>query len=120
MKNKKIALALTLIVALALVASFLLKDRLFTPKTSNREVTLEWDMSPGALAGYRIYYGLESGKYLQPKGAGIDTHLTEDPSKPKFTIKNLTSGKTYFFAVTTYDASGLESDFSGEVSKIVP
>ncbi len=35
------------------------------------------------------------------------------------TISSLPPGFTYYFAVTAVDASGLESAYSGEVSKVI-
>ena len=36
------------------------------------------------------------------------------------TISGLVPGATYYFAATTYNAAGLESPFSSEVSYLVP
>jgi hypothetical protein len=72
------------------------------------EATLSWD--PNAeptLAGYKIYYGTTSGTYGAPLNAGNAT---------TFTVTGLGPG-TYYFALTAYDTSGIESGFSNEVSK---
>jgi fibronectin type 3 domain-containing protein len=37
-----------------------------------------------------------------------------------YRITGLTTGRTYFFAVTAVDASGRESDLSEEKSKAIP
>ncbi|NUO83190.1 fibronectin type III domain-containing protein [candidate division KSB1 bacterium] len=63
------------------------------------------------LAGYKVYYGQESGKYL----AHIDVKLAL-----KYAFNNLTEGQTYYFAVTAYDTAGNESGYSVEVSAQVP
>jgi hypothetical protein len=34
-------------------------------------------------------------------------------------VGNLPAGSTYYFAVTSYDAAGNESDFSAEASKAI-
>lgn len=69
--------------------------------------TLAWDPSEsGDVTGYRIYYGNASGDYTQSVDAGNAT---------KFTISNLSAKAVYYFAVTAYNAAGLESDFSNEV-----
>jgi ABC-type oligopeptide transport system substrate-binding subunit len=60
------------------------------------------------LAGYKIYYGTSSGHYTQSVNVGNTT---------SFTINNLASGHTYYFAVTAYDSAGLESGYSAEASK---
>jgi fibronectin type 3 domain-containing protein len=64
--------------------------------------------------GYRVYYGTSSRAYLQTKGAGLDSTGETD-----FVVTNLQAGRTYYFAVTAYDASGNESDYSSEASKVV-
>jgi len=74
-------------------------------------VTLAWNSSPsGSIAGYRLYYGTSTHVYTNL----VDTGGTTTATVP------LNSGVTYFFAVTAYDAIGLESEFSTEVSYTVP
>jgi hypothetical protein len=71
-------------------------------------VMLAWDPSVSpAIAGYRVYQGTNSHAYTTTISAGAATQTT---------LAGLNSGVTYFFAVTAYDTSGLESDFSSEVS----
>lgn len=75
-------------------------------------VTLAWDRSPdSSVTGYRIYYGAASGNYTNSVAVGNATTNV---------LQGLTGGVTYFFAVTAYDASGLESSFSNETSYTVP
>ena len=82
------------------------------------DVTLTWtppttnvDGSPLTdLAGFKIYYGTSSSSYTQ-------TINLADPAATGYTVTNLTDGGTYFFAVTAYDTSGNESDYSNEASK---
>ncbi|MDQ3115306.1 MAG: fibronectin type III domain-containing protein [Verrucomicrobiota bacterium] len=62
------------------------------------------------LAGYRTYYGTKSGVYPSKLEANMQTKLT---------IPNLTVGTTYYFVVTAYNTSGLESSHSAEVSGMV-
>jgi len=69
---------------------------------------LEWDVNPEPdLAGYRIYFRTAYESY----GQGIDTGLATTA-----TMSNLVPGMTYFFAVTAYNAAGLESPNSGEIT----
>lgn len=71
-------------------------------------VKLGWDAnSEPDIAGYRLYYGVVSAAYNQTVDVG--TNITA-------TASNLQSGLTYFFAVTAYNTSGLESEFSNELS----
>lgn len=77
--------------------------------------TLEWSGSGDSrVAGYRVYVGTSSGKYLQAKGAGINVGSTTTSS-----VSGLSSGQTYYFAVTSYDGSGNESAFSAEATKTI-
>ena len=70
------------------------------------------------LAGYKVYYGVESGNYAETIDVGA-TSCQEVGLKTECTttIDNLNTGK-YYFAVTAYDTSGNESSFSDEGSKI--
>lgn len=63
------------------------------------------------LQGYRIYYGTTSGNLSMLVDLNDDT-ITEYP------INNLPSG-SYYFAVTAYDADGMESGFSNVINKDV-
>ena len=75
-------------------------------------VSIQWDPnSEPNLAGYRVYYGGASGSYASTFDAGMATQAS---------IPNLTVGQTYYFAVTAYDANGLESIPSAEISYTVP
>ena len=73
---------------------------------------LAWNASTDPnVAGYNIYYGGASGVYTNEISAGNATNVT---------ISGLVPGTTYYFAATTYDAVGMESPFSSEVSYLVP
>jgi hypothetical protein len=63
------------------------------------------------LAGYRIHYGTSAGNY---------THTVQLPNKSltSVVIEDLTSARWYF-AVKAYNTSGVESTFSGSVSKLI-
>jgi hypothetical protein len=79
------------------------------PKTAN--ATVSWNANTEAdLAGYRIYVGTRSGSY----GFAGPFEVTNSTS---FTIPNLPTGTTYYFAVSAFDKSGNESAKSAEVSK---
>ena len=72
------------------------------------DVTLAWDPSLSAgITGYRLYLGTTSGVYIQTSDVGIMTSTM---------VSNLIIGKTYYFVVTAYESSGLESPPSNEVS----
>src|SRR5947199_1706688 len=80
----------------------------FSPGT----LTLAWDPSPDpSITGYRLYQGGESQIY---------TNVIDVGTADTATITGLDPQVTYYFAVTAYDATGLESAFSGEISYTVP
>ena len=89
------------------------------------DVTLAWDAnSESDLAGYVIYYDIDSGDPYYGEGASdgdspidvpLDLDEDPDPDVVQFTLYDLPEG-TYFFAVTAYNEEGLESGYSNEVS----
>ena len=58
------------------------------------------------IAGYKIYFGFESGRYHDMLNVGLAA---------SFVLKNLVLGVTYYICMTAYDHSGNESKYSGEV-----
>jgi hypothetical protein len=83
-----------------------------TNDPAGQSVTLAWDASPDpTVVGYDVYYGVASGTYTNMINVGDVTSAT---------IGGLVIGVTYYFAATTYDASGSESGYSGEISYTVP
>ena len=86
---------------------------LFTAHSPAAQVTLTWGDSPSAaVAGYRLYYGTQSRFYTASIDVGMAT---------TYTIIELSSGQTYYFAVIAYDSTGdSESDFSDEISVTLP
>ena len=63
------------------------------------------------LAGYRVHYGTQTGEYETTVDVGNTTSYQGiEPD----------NGTTYYVAVTAYDTSGNESDFSREVSIYIP
>jgi hypothetical protein len=87
------------------------------PAAVSGGATLSWDdpttntdgSTLTGLAGCKIYYGTSPGVYSAIIDAGNVT---------TYVINNLAPG-TYYFAVTAYDASGNESGYSNEMSKII-
>jgi hypothetical protein len=70
-------------------------------------VTLAWDPNTELdLAGYKLYYGTASGAYEFAIDVGNQT---------TYSISGFREGGDYYFAVTAYNAYGLESGFSDEV-----
>lgn len=86
---------------------------------SNDSVTLSWTAptknTDGTaltdLDGYIVYYGTNSGNY--PNTETIDT-----ASVTSYLVENLSAG-SWFFVITAVNTTGIESEFSGEATKIV-
>jgi hypothetical protein len=79
---------------------------------ADQTVHLVWDASTDpTVSGYNVYYGGESGAY---------TNMTSTGIIPDAVVSGLVEGATYYFAVTAFDANGLESFFSNEVIYTVP
>src|ERR1035441_9995387 len=75
-------------------------------------VTLAWDPNSGTdiITNYNIYYGAASATYTNTVAAATNTMVT---------ISNLVDGTTYYFAATAVDTTGLESDYSTEISALI-
>jgi len=75
-------------------------------------LTLAWDAStsPG-VASYKLYYGTASGLYTQVMPVVDVTSVL---------VQKLSEGVTYYFAMTSVDANGQESAYSGEISYQIP
>ena len=77
---------------------------------------LSWDAnSESTLAGYKIYYGVQSGNFTTV----VDVGLTATPTTPQYLVTVPVVGTTYYFAITAYDTNGQESATSSEVSKSI-
>jgi hypothetical protein len=82
-----------------------------TNQPATGSITLVWDTpltnedgSPLTdLAGYRIHYGTSSTNLTNSINVGNETEAT---------VSNLQSGVTYYIALTSYNTSGNESDYS--------
>ena len=90
---KKIVLQLSLF---SIVAGTLLPGTVLIGWKKNTEIDL---------AGYKIYWGTQPGRYSEVKNVGLDT---------SWTVSHLRSGN-YFFSVTAYDTIGNESENSAEL-----
>jgi len=94
------------------LGGFLILTALITSVQAAGSITLAWDRNTNAIVtGYNVYYGGACGAYTNEISAGNTTNAT---------IPGLVQGTTYYFAVTTHTASGVESPFSSEVSYLVP
>jgi hypothetical protein len=110
--GRKSSFSLLGIFALLVFVAFVLPTR----DAHAAQATLSWvapttnvDGTPLTdLAGYKIHYGTASGNYSSAINVGNTTTSA---------VSNLNDGATYYFAVTAYDTSGMESAYSNEVSK---
>lgn len=81
------------------------------PVMASYQVTLAWNPSPDStIAGYHVYYGTASGTYTRRVSIGNTTVTT---------VPDLNESTTYFFVVTAYTLSGLESLPSNELAYTV-
>ncbi|MBI5755919.1 MAG: fibronectin type III domain-containing protein [Nitrospirae bacterium] len=104
---------------ISIIIFFLFTFLLLTSSAHAGQAVLTWDPpttnTDGTpltdLAGYKIYYGMSSGGY----GTSIDTG-----NVTTYTISGLTEKVTYYFAATTYNTYGNESNNSNEVYKTIP
>ncbi|MDH3635104.1 MAG: fibronectin type III domain-containing protein [Gammaproteobacteria bacterium] len=78
----------------------------WTPPTENTDGSALTD-----LAGYKIRYGTSPGSYS-------DTITINNPGLTSYLVENLASSDWYF-AMTSFNSSGIESSYSVEVSKTV-
>jgi hypothetical protein len=75
-------------------------------------ITLTWDPSTDpSVVGYRVHVGTVSGVY---------TSVIDVGNKTTVTVPGLTVGATYYFAVSSYNALGIESPLSAEIAYVVP
>ncbi len=73
-----------------------------------QSITLAWDASPDAnVAGYKLYCRAQAGAYTNGNNVGKTTTVS---------VSNLIEGTTYVFAASAYNALGIESSLSPEVS----
>jgi hypothetical protein len=78
------------------------------PSLAAVSVPLMWSPSVDSnVAGYKIYFGVASRVYTNSVDVGNLANAV---------INGLSANTTYYFAATSYDAFGDESDFSDETS----
>jgi hypothetical protein len=83
-----------------------------TPAFADETIELGWtpDTDPDVV-GYVVGYGTTSGQYTDHVAVGLGAVAT---------VTNLQAGSTYYFEVTAYNAEGLASPPSQEISYTVP
>jgi hypothetical protein len=73
-------------------------------------LTVGWNASPSAVAGYKFFYGTSSDNYDYVVDVGNNTSCS---------ISGLEEGTTYYFTVKAYNSERLESEFSEELKYTV-
>ncbi len=79
---------------------------------ADQSVTIAWDPNPEPdVRAYIIYYGNASRDYPYHTNVGNVTTAT---------VYGLKEGVTWYFAITSTNAAGLESDYSNEITNHIP
>jgi hypothetical protein len=78
------------------------------PAPCTQTVSLAWDAPVPAdfVAGYKVYWGYDSGRYIHAQDCGSNTFAV------LFPVCNF---RTVYFAVTAYDTNLVEGEISEEV-----
>ncbi len=107
---------------LSLLIALTLSLAAYSTCFASGSVTLQWDPnSDSDLAGYRVYYRMDSaempftGRDAVEGAAPIDVRNCTSA-----TLSGLESGHTYYFAVTAYNTAGLESSYSNVIVETIP
>ncbi len=82
-------------------------------RLTSHAATLQWDASTSAVSGYYVYSSTISG--------GPYTRQTSSPlANTSYRDTTVQSGQTYYYVVTSVDASGIESSYSNQASALIP
>ena len=85
-------------------------------KSATHSVTLTWNapapVGNTPIQGYNVYRSATSG--------GTYELVVSRIPAPTYTDSTVSSGKTYYYVVTTIDQSGAESKYSDEIKATVP
>lgn len=82
------------------------------PGPSTGAATLMWGASPSSnISGYKVYQSTTPGQYSGP--IAVLGNVTS------YQATGLQTNATYYFVVTSFDASGRESIYSNEVYKVI-
>jgi fibronectin type 3 domain-containing protein len=84
-----------------------------TEQTAQRSVSLSWSPSTSAVIGYFVYRSVGSNVSLSRLNATPDTSTA-------YKDDTVSSGVTYYYAVTAVDSDNVESTPSNEVKVQIP
>jgi fibronectin type 3 domain-containing protein len=103
---------LILIFSLIVLTAFAEEPAWLTPSNPSPTITVEWDASTSTnVVSYNIYYGIGHGQY---------TNRVQITSGLTIRITLAERGLKYYLAATAVDSTGLESDFSNEITYTAP
>jgi hypothetical protein len=84
-----------------------------TTASTDHSATLSWDNGDSTATSYKVYRSSVSGGPYAP--------INSSPlSATTYKDSTVTAGATYFYVVTETNSSGVESQFSSEVTATVP
>jgi fibronectin type 3 domain-containing protein len=93
--------------AVVAASLWLLSGSLALAQTT-QSVSLAWDAETDpSVVGYNVHYGTSRSSLTKTQNVGASTTAT---------VSGLTTGTTYYFTVTAYNAAGINSTNSNEVS----
>ncbi|WP_298439881.1 Ig-like domain-containing protein [Geobacter sp.] len=83
-----------------------------------KDVTLQWNpVSDSSVTGYKVYYNADSSATpFSGTGAVQGASPVDTRNATSATLTGLDPDRSYFFAVTAYNASGVESSYSNIAS----
>jgi hypothetical protein len=81
-------------------------------QVSQHSAALTWNPSSGAISGYYVYRGGQSG--------GPYTKISPLQASAAYTDGTVVSGQTYFYVVTALGTNSVESAFSNEAVATIP
>jgi len=87
------------------------------PSSDTSGVRLTWRGGGQEVAGYVVHWGTESHSYTQTLDVGSPSL---SPEGLVIVVVTVESAPIYYFAVTSYDASGQSSSYSNELPVGLP
>lgn len=79
----------------------------------SHSVSLSWVASVSQVVGYDVYRGSKSGGPYSKINSLVNTTTS-------YTDTNVTGGITYYYVVTSVNASGEQSNFSNQATAVIP
>jgi len=77
------------------------------------QVILSWSASPSTVVGYNVYRSMQASSGYTRINPALETTMN-------YTDGNVSTGQTYFYAVTAVNSSGGESGFSNVAPATIP